>query len=90
MHNNYVYLNFVYSLFRTEEVETAENMFIVFQERVPLFIKTSKEVSFRCNIIFGNKMIFRFKIAIDNKAPISAILKMQLYKIMNMFIINVY
>lgn len=40
----HTYFNIIYSLFRTENLENAEEMFVVFQEKVPLYIKISKEV----------------------------------------------
>lgn len=49
--------NIIYSLFRTENLENAEEMFIVFQEKVPLYIKISKEVH-NLNTSYFHIMLF--------------------------------
>ncbi|XP_068618165.1 85/88 kDa calcium-independent phospholipase A2 [Battus philenor] len=38
-------LHHMYSLFRSEELESSEEKFIVFKERIPLYIKITKECS---------------------------------------------
>lgn len=36
---------FIYSLFRSETQDVAEEKFIVYQEKIPLYITATKEVS---------------------------------------------
>lgn len=44
-HFLYILIYYFFSLFRSESLESSEEKFIVFKERIPIYIKITKEVS---------------------------------------------